>query len=332
MSFDAAGDSTNEFRFLASDAAGVGRTGPLPEVRRVSVPIPDGRQLSALRYGGEHEAPEFVLLHGMGLNAHSFDPTVLALGRPALAIDLAGHGCSDWRADATYRPDLLAEDVVVALDALAQGPVVLVGHSLGALTAIVVAALRPSAVQSLVIVDLTPGVTPSSDAAGITEFIAGQRTFDTIDEIVDRAVQFGIGSDRAALTRGVALNTRLRSDGKLEWTHHFAHLLPDPNNPAEVEAAAKAMAAAAAAQDAAAPADPSQPYAGLWSPLKHLAAPVTLIRGASGMVSDAMLAEWREHLPRAADFDLDTGHNVHEQDPAGLAHLLTEIAQQVTDR
>ena len=78
MSFDAAGDSTNEFRFLASDAAGVGRTGPLPEVRRVSVPIPDGRQLSALRYGGEHEAPEFVLLHGMGLNPHPFDPTVLA--------------------------------------------------------------------------------------------------------------------------------------------------------------------------------------------------------------------------------------------------------------
>ncbi|MBC9926538.1 MULTISPECIES: alpha/beta hydrolase [unclassified Leucobacter] len=327
MSFDVADDSTNEFRFLASDAAGVGLSGPLPEVRRVSVPLPDGRQLSALRYGDEHEAPEFVLLHGMGLNAHSFDPTALALGRPALAIDLAGHGRSDWRTDANYRPDLLAQDIVVALDALAPGPVALVGHSLGALTSIVVAALRPDAVRILVIVDLTPGVTPASDAAGITEFIAGQRAFNTIDEIVDRAVQFGIGSDRTALTRGVALNTRLRADGKLEWTHHFAHLLQDPNNPAEVEAAANAAREAGST-----PADPTQPYAGLWAPLEEFAAPVSLIRGTTGMVSDAMLAEWRRRLPRAADFDLDTGHNVHEQDPVGLARLLTGIAQQVTDR
>lgn len=322
MSFDAAGDSTNEFRFLASDAAGVGRTGPLPEVRRVSVPLPDGRQLSALRYGGEHEAPKFVLLHGMGLNAHSFDPTVLALGRPALAIDLAGHGRSDWRADANYRPELLAADVVVALETLAPGPVVLVGHSLGALTAIVVASLRPEAIRSLVLIDLTPGVTPASDAAGVTAFIAGQRAFDSIGEIVDRAIRFEIGSDRAALMRGVALNTRVRPDGKIEWTHHFAHLLPDPAD------AAGAISEAATPQEV----PPAQPYAPLWALLETATAPVTLIRGTTGMVSIAMLSEWRERLPHASVADLETGHNVHEQDPVGLARVLTEIAQQVTDR
>ena len=51
----------------------------------------------------------------MGLNAHGFDPVVLALDAPALALDLPGHGRSDWREDANYRPDLLAADVLTAL-------------------------------------------------------------------------------------------------------------------------------------------------------------------------------------------------------------------------
>lgn len=328
MTFDAQQHIDDEFRFLTSDAEHVAHTGPLPQVARLSVPLPDGRTLSLLQFGrspsndepADSQAPEVVFLHGMGLNAHSFDRTVLALGRPALSIDLAGHGRSDWRADANYRPDQLAEDVVIALDELAPAPVILVGHSLGALTAIAVAALRPNALRSLVLLDLTPGVTPSSDAAGVNEFIAGQRSFDSIDEIVDRAIRFEIGSDRAALTRGVALNTRVRPDGKIEWTHHFAHLLPDPG---EVEAQAAATATTP---------PPAQPYAGLWEPLSQLSRPITLIYGTTGMVSKAMLTEWARRLPEATVKSLETGHNVHEQDPVGLANALIEIDRQVTER
>lgn len=326
---------TDEFRFLASDAALVGRSGDLPDVRRVSVPLPDGRQLSALRFGGLPTLPrqdqsaeppiEFAMLHGMGLNAHSFDPTALALGRSMLSVDLAGHGRSDWRGDADYRPDLLAEDVLVALDALASDPFVLVGHSLGALTAILVAAQRPDLVRALVLLDLTPGVVPSSDAASVTEFIAGQRTFDSIDEIVDRAMDFGIGHDRAALTRGVALNTRLRPDGKIEWTHHFAHLLPDSK-----AAAALADDTATTSAPIGTDADKTRPFAALWAPLAALSVPITLVRGTTGMVSESLLVEWRERLPNTVVETLNTGHNVHEQDPTGLARVLAKAGHATT--
>jgi pimeloyl-ACP methyl ester carboxylesterase len=319
-------DETSEFRFMAGDAVIVGRATPLPQVQRLSVPVPGGRSLSALRFG-EPEPVEFVLLHGMGMNAHSFDQTVLALGRPALAIDLPGHGRSDWRSDANYPPDLLAKDVVTALDQLLVSgsaahtprPVVLVGHSLGALTAILVAAQRPELVRALVLIDLTPGVTPSSDGKSVTEFIAGARAFDTVDEIVDRALAFGIGHDRAALTRGVSLNTRVRPDGKIEWTHHFAHLLPDPDpNPAAPDTNAFSVSA--------------QPFAALWAPLADLAVPITLVRGTTGMVSDALLIEWHERLPNRTVTLLETGHNVQEQDPVGLAEALASAARPGVDQ
>jgi pimeloyl-ACP methyl ester carboxylesterase len=85
----------DEFACLPDNAAeaGVAWTGP-PVVSRQFVDI-GGRQISALRWG--NAAPETVLLHGGGQNAHTWDTVALALARPLLAIDLPGHGHSDWR-------------------------------------------------------------------------------------------------------------------------------------------------------------------------------------------------------------------------------------------
>ena len=61
-----------------------------------------GRRLSALVWG--EGPPELVLLHGGAQNAHTWDTVALALERPLLAIDLPGHGHSDWRDDHAYWP------------------------------------------------------------------------------------------------------------------------------------------------------------------------------------------------------------------------------------
>ncbi|QYM76522.1 alpha/beta fold hydrolase [Leucobacter luti] len=292
--------SDPEFRFLASDAARVARSAPVPEVTRVSVPVGDGRTMSGLSFTPS-EPPRMVVLHGAGLNAHSFDPLLLALDVPALSLDLPGHGRSDWRADADYRPDHLADDVVTALETLASEPVLLLGHSLGGLTAALVAAAKPELVRALVIIDITPGVSPQGDTGAIAEFISGKRDFATIDEIVERALEFGIGSNRDALTRGVSLNTRRRPDGRWEWTHHFAHL------------------------NGLSPSDDPHPYAQLWASLQTLEVPLKLIRASDGIVSDELASEWAEQLPSSTISVVAGPHNLHEAAPVALAEAIRPL-------
>src|SRR5207253_7408749 len=136
--------SLSEFIFLKENAAQAGVTGPLPAAVRV-----DHGPISALRFGDG--APRVVFLHGGGQNAHTWDTVVLGLGLPALAIDLPGHGRSAWRDDAAYIARVLAPDVAAGMDAWTDAPQLLVGQSLGGLTAAAVAASRPDLVQRLVV-------------------------------------------------------------------------------------------------------------------------------------------------------------------------------------
>ena len=91
----------DEFSLFHENAeeAGLPFTEP-PVVRRESVEVAPGRAVSALVWGGG--SPELVLLHGGGQNAHTWDTVALALDRPLLAVDLPGHGHSDWPQDSAW--------------------------------------------------------------------------------------------------------------------------------------------------------------------------------------------------------------------------------------
>ncbi|WP_415072704.1 alpha/beta fold hydrolase [Microbacterium sp.] len=302
-------DAFDEFSFLPDQAADIGVTGALPTARRLSLDLPDGRTLSGLRYG--EAAPVVTFLHGAGLNAHTWDTTVLALGLPTLSVDLAGHGDSSWRADLDYSPRTLAADVVAALEAWTDAPQTLVGHSLGGLTGAAVAAGRPDLVRELVIVDITPGVDPDAGPQQIRSFFAGPTDWATRDELVDRALAFGLGGTRRAAERGVYLNSRVRPDGRVEWKHHFAHL-----------AAAAANAGATDAPDAGGGALARLLSASGWADVEAVSAPITLIRGAEGYVTDADAAEFARHAPAASVIVVPAHHNVQEEIPVELAALV----------
>src|SRR5918996_4249480 len=108
----------DEFGLFHENAAEAGLpwSGP-PDVRRVSVDVDAGRHLSALVWGTA--PPDVVLLHGGAQNAHTWDTVALALDRPLVAIDLPGHGRSDWRGDHQDSPPPMAEAVAVAMRELA---------------------------------------------------------------------------------------------------------------------------------------------------------------------------------------------------------------------
>ncbi len=133
-------------------------------------------------------SPQIVFVHGGAQNAHTWDTVALALGRPALAVDLPGHGHSDWRDDLAYSPVTNAEDVAIAVEALAPQAAVVVGMSLGGLTSLALAARRPDLVRKLVLVDVTPGV-DRGKAKAIIDFVNGPQTFPSFDDIMKRTIE-----------------------------------------------------------------------------------------------------------------------------------------------
>lgn len=296
----------SEFSYLPAQAEALGV--PFPAVERLTLPLPDGRTLSALRFGTDE--PRVTLLHGAGLNAHTWDTTSLALQQPLLAIDLAGHGDSSWRDDIDYTPRTLARDVAAALDAWATQPQVVVGQSLGGLTGAALAAARPDLVAELIIVDITPGIDVTAGPAALREFYAGPTDFATRDELVDKAIALGFGGSRPETERGVFLNTRVREDGRVEWKHHFAHL------------AAQALAA----HDPGSATAPSVLHETGWDDLAAVSAPITLVRAARGFVSEADAAELQRRVPAAQLVVLDATHNVQETAPTALAGLIGSAA------
>lgn len=292
----------SEFSYLPAQADALGIT--LPAVERVTLPLHDGRTLSALRFGTD--APQLTLLHGAGLNAHTWDTTALALQQPLLAIDLAGHGDSSWRDDLDYTPRTLARDVAAALDTWTDQPQVVIGQSLGGLTGAALAAARPDLASELVIVDITPGIDATVGPAKLREFYAGSTDFASRNELVDKAMSFGFGGSRSETERGVHLNTRVRPDGRVEWKHHFAHI----------------AGLALSAHDPGSASSPSPQHEAGWDDLSRVHAPITLVRAERGFVSEADAAELQRRIPAARVVTLNATHNIQETAPVALASLI----------
>src|ERR1700743_2587260 len=129
-----------EFSLLAENAEQAGVAGPLPEVERVETDTANGR-VSALRWGSTE--PRVVFFHGGGQNAHTWDTVIVGLGQPALAVDLPRYGHSAWRDDGNYSPQNNAATIAPVVQELAPNADLVVGMSLGGLTAIGLGAVAP---------------------------------------------------------------------------------------------------------------------------------------------------------------------------------------------
>lgn len=116
-----------------------------------------------------------VLLHATGKTGRDWDVIASGLSaeRTVYAVDLRGHGASDW--PGTYSLNLFAQDVIGILDQLDTGAVDLVGHSLGGLVACAVAAERQRHIRKLVLEDIG---FPHPRPPGLPERPAGDLPFD----------------------------------------------------------------------------------------------------------------------------------------------------------
>jgi pimeloyl-ACP methyl ester carboxylesterase len=298
------GAGYDEFSLFEENAteAGLPWTGP-PVVRRQSVTVDTGRQVSSLVWGSG--PAQMVLIHGGGQNAHTWDTVALALDRPLVAVDLPGHGHSDWPGDReVLDPGAMADDVATVIGRLAPDAGLVVGMSLGGMTAIALAARHPDLVRRLALVDITPGV-DHDKSSDIAAFLAGPETFASFDEILQRTIQFNPTRSESSLRRGVLHNAVQRVDGTWTWRHQLGR--PSQATGLHVDAL---------------------DFGALWDDLERIGVPVLLARGArSPVVDDADQAEFSRRRPtdRVVMVD-DAGHSIQGDQPVELARILSDFA------
>jgi non-heme chloroperoxidase len=141
-----------------------------------------------------------LLLHGWALGHEVWDRQVHEIassGMRAVALDLRGHGASSKPLDG-YGVEQLADDVVAVIQSLGLERVVLVGWSIGGLTAFRLASVRPDLVERLVLVS-SNGVAASS----VAELPFGAAAADVEDIVIGAELADRVSSREQQIRRNL---------------------------------------------------------------------------------------------------------------------------------
>jgi len=185
----------------------------------VTFRAPDGLRLVGDAWGCS-EDPPVVLLHGGGQTRHAWGGTAEALARRgfhAIAMDLRGHGESDWHRDGDYRFESYVEDLRTVVDTLPAKPA-LVGASLGGIVSLLFEGLvHPGRAAALVLVDVTPRL-ERKGVQRIVEFMtAHPEGFASVEEAAEAVRAFLPHRPPPKDVSGLAKNLRLCEDGRYRW-------------------------------------------------------------------------------------------------------------------
>lgn len=165
---------------------------------------------------GNDQAPALILVHGGRDHCRSWDAVARAL-QPyfhILAPDLRGHGDSEWAKGSSYSLSDYIYDLTCLVRHAGLQDVVLIGHSMGGMVALMYAGTYPERVSRLAVLD---GVTvlPGRPSAPIHERIA--KWVEQLDDVSARTPRrFATIADAAE--RMIAHNKRLTP----ELAHHLA--------------------------------------------------------------------------------------------------------------
>ena len=240
--------------------------------------------------GGNPLGQPIILLHGGGQTRHSWGRAALELaarGYYVAALDLRGHGDSDWAPDANYSMDAQVGDVRAVIGQLPRPPV-LIGASMGGLISLAAAGeARDQSIRALVLVDVTPKVDPDGRARIIGFMRDRPDGFTSVEEAADAIAAYLPHRPRPKDLSGLHRNLRLRADGRWYWhwdPRFFATFEPDH------EAAVERYTAAA----------------------RNVGVPTLLVRGSkSELVTPDNVKHFREAIPHAEYADVtDAAHMI----------------------
>ncbi|MGH9119827.1 MAG: alpha/beta fold hydrolase [Acidimicrobiales bacterium] len=269
---------------------------------------------------GDHRDPAVVLLHGGGQTRHSWQDTAARLGADgwyAVAVDLRGHGGSDWSPDGVYTADRFAADVTAIARSVPRRPA-LIGASLGGISSLLAMADDNAIATALVLVDVAPRV----EAAGvqrIRRFMAsGLHGFDGLEEAAAAIAAYNPHRPRPKNLSGLRKNLRQKADGRWYW--HWDARMMDPPDPLERPVGLDGV-----------PADRYASEARLSAAASRITVPTLLVRGGA---SDLLTRDGVDHLlgliPHARAVDVSgAGHMVagdnNDQFNTAIIDFLSEV-------
>lgn len=176
---------------------------------------------------GDPANPPVILLHGGGQTRHSWGDTAQRLadaGWYAISLDARGHGDSDWSAEGHYSIDYLASDLRSVCAQLPETPV-LVGASMGGMTALIAEGERPAGAASICSAIVLVDIAPRSEQKGIERIFAfmsgNQDGFASLDEAAEAVAAYLPNrprpSDNSRLERNLRLRPNKTGEARYYW-------------------------------------------------------------------------------------------------------------------
>jgi len=248
---------------------------------------------------GDPRHPAVLLAHGGGQTRHAWGETARLLseqGKYAIALDLRGHGESDWDKEGRYDFSHYAQDLRDVVGKLTSKPAA-VGASLGGISTLIAHHLSDQNLFSeIVLVDITPRV--EMDGLGrIRDFMLehAEKGFASLDEAAAFVASYTPNRKRSDNNRhgsneGLKKNLRLGEDGRYRWHWDPKFFAKRPDQKREGHVKFTLM------EDAA----------------KALVIPTMLVRGKiSDLVSSEGAQEFLDLVPHAKFVDIEeAGHMV----------------------
>lgn len=178
----------------------------------------NGLRLHYLEWGSDGD-PSLILLHGIHGHAHVWDALAGSVKTQfrVLALDLRGHGDSAWAPDGNYDGQTLLSDVAAFVTELQLDHAIVIGESLGGIVAFAYAAMNPTIVKALAVVDIGPEI----NSEGLEEIrrSAQDRPSDFAD--FEQALRWSRGDQHVQGDEVIAYrlrhNLKETDAGRLAW-------------------------------------------------------------------------------------------------------------------
>lgn len=270
-----------------------------------------GLKLSATAWNGDRGG--IILAHGGGQTRHAWRRTGMRLARQGysvLAYDLRGHGESDWDGNGDYSLSRFRDDLCDVASVFDRPPIV-VGASLGGISAMLAAGEAAASFAAVILVDVAPRI----ERVGSDRILGFMRRhihqgFDSVAEAASAVSDYVPNRPKPVSHAGLEKYLRNSADGRLRW-HWDPQILTEPDSIATVPLEHERLADAA----------------------RRMAMPVMLVRGGhSQVVSLDSVAEFLTLVPHARYENLADAHHmiVGDENDSFTASLLDFIGSNTT--